>query len=224
MRHIGNADSLGCYPATIDAAPQFPIPTTGCIFVRGKVWISASRDKVDIMDGEIPERSKFDGGFRSEGFEGKLTIGSADTMIITDRLVYKHSRTSPYLKRYSVPTTLDSCSDVLGLISERYIMMGRLCGDTMFVNAAMAAVTGSISVQDIYMNRPPGWNNQKTSLVIYGSLAQRNRGIVRTTDYPDGHIRGFTEKDYHYDIRLKNNPPPHYLPTRNVDFIFYTGE
>ena len=224
MRHINNADSLACYPALIAGATTYPIPQSGCIFIHGKVWISASRGKVDIMDGEVPERSPVDGDFNSEGFEGKLTIGSSDTMIITDNLIYKHARTAPYLRRNSVPTTMDSCSDVLGLISERYIMMGRLCSDTMFVNAAMAAVSGSISVQDIYMNHAPGWNNEKQSLVVYGSLAQRNRGIVHTTDYPVGHLRGFIEKDYHYDVRLQNNPPPHYLPTRKLEFQFFTDD
>jgi hypothetical protein len=224
LRHIGNADSIACYPADLASAPSYTIPITGCVFVYGKVWISACRDRVDMMDGEVPERSKVDGGFTSNGFEGKLTIGSSDTMIITDNLVYKHSRSAPPSQIYSVPTTLDSCGDVLGLVSERYIMIGRLVRDTVYINAAMAAVSGSISVQDIYMNHAPGWNNEKQSLVIYGSLAQRNRGIVHTTDYPIGHLRGFIEKDYHYDVRLREFPPPHYLPARGMNFVLLTDD
>jgi len=224
MARLGNADSMVCYPNFLSEAPTYQIPITGCIFVYGRVWISACRDRVDMMDGMVPERSKTDGGFISEGFEGKLTIGSSDTMIITDNLVYKHSRSAPPSKIYSVPTTMDSCADVLGLISERYIMIGRLVRDTVYVNAAMAAVTGSISVQDIYRNIAPGWDNEKESLVIWGSLAQRNRGIVHTTDYPYGHERGFNQKDYNYDVRLRNNPPPHFLPARGTEFILLTDD
>jgi hypothetical protein len=145
-------------------------------------------------------------------------------MIITDNLVYKHSRSAPPSMIYAVPSTLDSCADVLGLVSEHYIMIGRLVRDTVYVNAAMAAVTGSISVQDIYMNHAPGWDNEKESLVIWGSLAQRNRGIVHTTDYPAPHRRGFVQKDYNYDVRLREYPPPHYLPARGMNFVLLSDD
>jgi hypothetical protein len=154
-----------------------------------------------------------DGSFVSQGFSGQLTIGSADTMIIPDNIIFKGARANK-----SIPG-MDSCRDILGLVSENYIMVGRLVRDTVYINAAMAAVRGSISVEDIYWYSAPLWNNQKESLFIWGSLAQRNRGIVHTS-YPDGHTRGFIEKDYHYDIRLKDHPPPHYLRTAREELQF----
>jgi hypothetical protein len=183
------------------------IPPSGVIFIYGKCWVTASRGRKDMMDGPYPESSMTDGILVSNGFEGQLTIGSSDTMIIPDNIVYKHARSN-----YSVPTTMDSCRDILGLVSENYIMVGRLVRDTVYINAALAAVRGSISVEDIYWYDPPLWDNEKQSLFIWGSLAQYNRGIVHTSE-PSGHTRGFVEKDYHYDVRLQNNPPPHFMRT-----------
>jgi len=189
------------------------IPPTGVIFIYGKCWVSANRGHVDMMDGPYPESSMTDGTFTSAGFSGQLTIGSADTMIIPDNLIYKHARANK-----SIPG-MDSCRDVLGLVSEDYIMVGRLVRDTVYINAAMAAVRGSISVQDIYWSTAPLWDNEKDKLFIWGSLAQRNRGLVHTHE-PNFHLRGFISKDYHYDTRLMDHPPPHFLRTAREELQF----
>jgi hypothetical protein len=59
-------------------------------------------------------------------------------------------------------------------------MIHRQVGDKVYINAAMA-LSGSISVQDIYWYTQPGGLNPKQSLFVWGSLSQRNRGIVLTT-------------------------------------------
>jgi hypothetical protein len=220
LYHFNGTDSLRCDPPTIDAGVCIPIPSTGCIFVPGKVMLSASRGRGDINDGQFPERPTGQ-NFVSIGFAGQLTIASSDTMILGDNIIYQHSRPSNATYPNSPPPSLDSCSDVLGLISERYIMVGRQVRDTVYINAALAAVAGSISVQDIYWTGYPQNQNPKQSLVIWGSLAQRNRGIVHTTDNPPGTERGFDEKDYHYDWRFKITPPPHFLRTLKVATQFY---
>jgi hypothetical protein len=214
--NVGGHWKIHCDPAAI-GDQYVTIPASGVIFIYGKCWVSASRGMVDMMDGVYPESSMTDGIFYSNGFSGQLTIGSADTMIIPDNIVYKHARAD-----HSVPTTMDSCSDILGLVSENYIMMGKLTRDTLYVNAAMAAVRGSISVQDIYSDS----DNEKQSLFIWGSLAQRNRGIIHINDFSS---RGFIEKDYHYDVRLMENPPPHYMRTaqekaRFIEPLFGSGD
>jgi hypothetical protein len=213
VRNVNGEDKIHCMPAAMGES-SFPIPPSGVIFIYGKTWVSASRGLVDMMDGEYPDSSFTDGNFRSLGFSGQLTIGSSDTMIIVDNLVYQHSKAD-----FSVPTTMDSCSDILGLVSENFIMVGKNVRNTIYINAALAAVRGSISVQDIYWYWDPGWNNEKQSLQIFGSLAQRNRGIVHT-QYPGYHLRGFIEKDYRYDVRLQDNPPPHFMRTAAVKMSF----
>ncbi len=187
-------DTIQCSPSFIINVLPYPIPRSGALFIEGKVFIKANRAGVDLMDGI----------FRSIGYEGRLTVASSDTMIIYDNLIYRYANPDN-----SVPETIGEIRDVLGLISENFIMVGKDVADTVYINAAMAALNGSISVQDIY----DFWvDNEKQSLFIYGSLAQKYRGIVHTTDYGD---RGFIEKDYHYDKRLRQYPPPHFIPTGN---------
>jgi hypothetical protein len=208
LYEINGVDSIRCYPTTMAGAHISEIPLSGAVFVEGKLWVSAARGLEDIMDGEIPERTaNIPGAFVSQGFEGQLTIGCNDTIIISDNLIYKHARYN-----FSVPPSMDSCGDILGLVSERFIMIHRQVRDTMYVNAALATLDGAISVQDIYWYTPPGWLNPKVSLTIWGSLVQRYHGLTHTT-YPcnsDLCERGFGEKDYHYDVRLRANPPPHF--------------
>jgi hypothetical protein len=198
--YIDNDDTtIQCTPQYIADAPIFDMPPSGALFVEGKVFIKADRSGPDLLDPS----------FRSIGFEGNLTVASSDTMIIVDNLIYRFANPDN-----SVPGTINEIKDVLGLISENFIMVGEDVADTVYINAALAALNGSISVQDIY----DYWVvNEKQSLFIYGSLAQRNRGIVHTTDYDN---RGFIEKDYHYDERLRMYPPPHFVPTGNHKSIY----
>jgi hypothetical protein len=195
--------TIKCTPSTIlPDADVFDIPRSGALFIEGKVFIKADRSGPDELDPN----------FHSRGFEGRLTVASSDTMIIYDNLIYRYANPDN-----SVPGTISEIRDVLGLISENFIMVGEDVADTVYINAAMAALNGSISVQDIYKY---GVFNEKQSLFIYGSLAQRNRGIVHTT-YDN--VRGFIEKDYHYDQRLQQYPPPHFVPTGNHMSIYSEG-
>jgi hypothetical protein len=195
---------IHCTPDYLADASRYAIPHSGALFINGKVWISASRNHGDLMDGPYPDKdSLLYHQFVSNGFEGQLTVATSDTLIITDNLVYKHAKTN-----YYVPSTMDSCSDILGLISERFIMIGKQARSATYINAALAAIRGSISVEDIYDYYHDSW---KQSLFIYGSLAQRNRGKMHTGEI--NHERGFREKNYHYDLRFQDNPPPHFLKT-----------
>lgn len=181
------------------------------LFVHGKVFIKANRDRPDRMDSS----------FISNGFEGRLTVASSDTMVIYDNLIYANAAGDN-----SVPTDIHDC---LGLISESAIMMGDSVGDTLYINAAMAALGdyvsgdgggGTISVRDIYdYGYTTPNNNEKQSLFIYGSLAMRNRGLVHTS-YGGYGLRGFIEKDYHYDTRLQKDPPPYFIKTRPHNVIY----
>ena len=195
---------LRCLPEYISAAEYFTVPSAiGALFVHGKVFVKANRAGPDLMDPY----------FHSIGFEGRLTVASSDTMIIYDNLIYRYSNTDN-----SVPTYINDC---LGLISESCIMIGDSVGDTVYVNAALASIGGTISVRDIYdygtVYNPN--HNEKQSLFIYGSLAMRNRGLVHTSHNGWG-LRGFIEKDYHYDTRLQMDPPPHFIRASEHNTIY----
>ncbi len=197
---INGVDMIHCDPEFI-GEDYITIPPSGAIFVDGKVWISAARGRVDRMDGAYPESLYNDGNFVSQGFSGLLSIGSSDTMIICDNLIYQHANSD-----YSVPSTMDSCADILGLISENWIMVGRHTPETTRINAALAALQGAFSVQDIYWSQPPDWDNERQELFVWGSIAQLNRGMIHWSQ-PAYHLRGFLEKDYHYDARFVRNRP-----------------
>jgi len=201
---------LRCLPEYINDAGYFTVPpAVGALFVHGKVLIKANRAGPDRMDPY----------FQSQGFEGRLTVASSDTMIIYDNLIYKNAALDN-----SVPTDINDC---LGLISERCIMVGDSVRDTVYINAALASIGGTISVRDIYdygTCENPNMN-EKQSLFIYGSLAMRNRGLVHTSygygcSYPRWGLRGFIEKDYHYDIRFQIDPPPWFIRTREHNVIY----
>ncbi|UCE66976.1 MAG: hypothetical protein JSU85_02910 [Candidatus Zixiibacteriota bacterium] len=198
-------DSLVCRPSRISASNDRIIVSGGdaALFVHGKVYVKANRGNPDLMDTT----------FRSIGFEGRLTIASSDTMIIYDNLIYKNANDDN-----SVPTNIIDC---LGLISESAIMVGDSVGDTVYINAALASLGGTISVRDIYdygtVSDPN--DNEKQSLFIYGSLAMKNRGIVHTTHNGWGD-RGFIEKDYHYDTRFQMDPPPYFIRASGHNTIY----
>ena len=201
-----------CSPSHISDGDKYLIPSSGCVFINGKVLLSAakrfgSNPRPDTTDGPfpfLPPNANNTKTFISAGLEGRLTMGTSDTLIIGEDLVYNHCRSN-----FAVPSTMDSCADILGLVSEQFIMFGKSTRLTTHINAALAALKGSISVQDIYDYIHTNW---KQSLFIYGSLAQRNRGKIHTGEI--GHERGFREKDFHYDVRFQDNPPPHFPKTQ----------
>jgi hypothetical protein len=166
------------------------LPANGAIFVYGKLYIDAPKN--------VPGRSDL------MGINGRVTIASSDTMIIQRNVFLACSDTAG-----RIPL---SCDDALGLISENWLLMSRFCGvpvypnrGALIVNAAIATLRGSMSVENIDL--APEFN----SLFIHGSIAQLYRGIIHRGSLGNGH--GFAQKDYIYDQRLALNPPPHFIPT-----------
>lgn len=166
------------------------IPANGAIFVYGKLFVDAPKNiqgRGDLM-----------------GLDGRVTIASSDTMIIQRSIYYACSDSTG-----RIPL---NCDDVLGLISENWLLMSRFCGVPIYpnrgalvVNAAIATLHGSMSVESIDL--APEFN----SLYIHGSIAQLRRGIIHRGSLGSGH--GFAQKDYIYDQRLALSPPPYFIPT-----------
>jgi hypothetical protein len=51
----------------------------------------------------------------------------------------------------------------------------------------------------------------------------KNRGLVHTS-YNGWGVRGFIEKDYHYDDRLQIDPPPYFIKTHEYNTVYFEGE
>lgn len=184
--------------------PLIQLPPSGAIYVNGKCWISTTQfpDSANPRDGRL---------------EGQVTVASSDTMYIRGQTLY-----SCFDEVNNVVPM--NCTDALGLISEKWILVSDRLPASHYgikINAGMAALRGSFSVDRIYT-----YNAQEhQSLFVYGSIAQYHRGIVHRGSCGSG--VGYCQKDYKYDDRFRKNPPPHFISIKNRKPIyredFYLG-
>ncbi len=147
--------------------------------------------------------------FLSGTLDGKLTIGSANDIIITDDVVYENAASGS--------------DDILGLVPYNSVkvfhpvradtggeLIAGLWGGRARIHAAMLTVARSFMVQN------PRHGDSLGTLEVYGAIAQKYRGIVGTSTAAGVPVTGFG-KDYRYDSRLKVQSPPHFLdPVRTA--------
>jgi len=213
------------YDFSLNNAPRKAYPPSGALFIEGELWITGAIG-THFNVGPGGDAS----GPSGTGFEGKLTIGASGDIIIADDIVYKSSNPNG-----TVPIT---SQDVLGLISEKHILVWRNSAQWVKINAGLGAIGdqpdadtiessrcqapygsivpvdgkyGTISVDGINCY---GQTNAKTKLTVVGCLIQKERGLIHTT-YISGE-RGFDSKDYQYDKRFSRHPPPHFFVTRGA--------
>ncbi len=131
-------------------------------------------------------------------FKGRLTIVATDNIYITDDIRYEDSDAN------GKPP--ENSTNALGIISKENIVVADTWANAndVVINAALLALGDSFYVENYAFGFPRG------TLTIWGSLSQKVRGAVGTFGY--GWSTGF-EKDYHYDTRLGDAPPPYYPST-----------
>ncbi len=139
---------------------------------------------------------------------GQLTIASNDDIEIYDSLVY---HTDPRLDPES--------TDILGVVSEKNILLD---GSPHGPNADVAdetimgcfmALQWSLTAENYASGTPRG------TLVLYGGLIQKRRGPIGTFSGNSGQpLTGWT-KDYTFDSRLLDYPPPAFPTTGQVEKI-----
>ncbi|MFY9235472.1 MAG: hypothetical protein WAO58_13555 [Fimbriimonadaceae bacterium] len=101
----------------------------------------------------------------------------------------------------------------LGLMA-RNVRIRTGAPQNMFIDATMLAgssttIDGSFYVQDYNTKVPTG------TLRIMGGIIQRNRGPVGTVS--NGNLQTGYAKDYYYDPRVADNPPPFFPTTGSYD-------
>ena len=175
-----------------------PLPPNQAIFVNSRLYIDAPK---------IPGHGLW------TGLNGRVTVAAAETIFVLRNLMYSCSDSLG-----KVPGT---CGDALGLISERWILVSKQCGAPLHptrgsqkINAGLAALRGSFGCEGVYDYSCPEF----TSLVIHGSIAQKNRGVIHRGLSPSG--TGFVQKDYYYDKRFALFPPPHFVPTGQTQDLY----
>ncbi len=140
--------------------------------------------------------------------KGQLTIGSSGDIEIMDNCLYDTD-----------PRADPSSTDLLGLVSDGDVYMD---GDPYGANtdtadetvmAAIMALDESFTVENYSSGSPRG------NLVIYGGLIQKRRGPVGTFNPSSGNTVSGYSKDYSYDPRLMDNPPPAFPTTGEIDKI-----
>jgi len=138
--------------------------------------------------------------------KGQVTVGCNGDIRIMDNIVYNTD-----------PRTDPTSSDVLGLVSDKNVIMWNSTANLDVadetVMAAIMALNTSWTVQNYDSGSPRG------KLIVYGGIIQKQRGAVGTFNSSNGNIVTGYEKDYSYDPRLLDNPPPAFPTTGQVEKI-----
>ena len=164
------------------------IPSNGLIYVK------STRSGHSIIPGDAKVAGVLD---------GRLTITADNDIYITNRI------------QYAVHPTNGS-DDALGLLAGRDVVVASSCPANLDVHAHIMATgigtasagDGSFWVQNYNTRQPSG------NLNVYGGIAQNDRGPVGTV-YNNGDLASGFKKNYVYDTRFANNPPPCYPTLTN---------
>ncbi len=150
-----------------------------------------------------------DGDVRVEGtVDGDVSVVSTDDMYITDDVVYADSDADGKPNPNS--------DDLLGLISFKNIIVKDNFENRndVVINAALLTLGNSFTVENY------NWGSPRGHLTIWGSLSQKVRGPVGTFSWGGWTSTGY-DKDYHYDTRLAERPPPYFPVTGQYHFVYW---
>jgi Tfp pilus assembly protein PilX len=137
---------------------------------------------------------------------GQVTVGCNGDIDVIDNLVY-----------YTDPRVDPTSTDLCGLVAEGDVMMAyntanRDSADET-VMAAIMALNTSWGAESYSSGSPRG------KLNVYGGIIQRQRGPVGTFSASTGKIASGYDKNYEYDPRLMDTPPPAFPTTGQVEKI-----
>jgi len=218
-------EALNSYWATNTETPLLTIDATGNKYAEIKfnsdgtltynLWKYKNKRKkkkiyykknVQMNIGDLGGLIYIDGNVSIEGvLKGSVTIFSTGDMNLIDDVVYACSDNA------GKPS--DDCADMLGLISSKGIEVRdtEANRDNIIINAAMLALDQSFFVEGYYRGAPRG------DLTIWGSLSQKQRGVVGT----HGNFKTGYYKDYHFDTRFSSSKPPYYPGTGQYHFNYW---
>lgn len=132
----------------------------------------------------------------SGSLSGRLTAGSSGDIVIPGNLVYAND-----------PRINPGSTDILGLISERDVMISANAAYNLEINASIMALSTSFMLENWWTGSPKG------TLTVYGGIIQDQRGPVGTFNGFSGQKLTGYSKNYTYDSRMLNSPPPFYPTT-----------
>lgn len=187
---------------------------------RGHCTIQDERDNACFVDVDT---LLVQGGLR-----GRMSIGCSGDMYLMDDVYYDEAHS---FSRYDVVTPgkpREDCPDYMGLISEGDIFMadffwqGRIEYKPGYIpgypnRRDIVIAAGIVALNESFTVHCGTLPGERGDIHMWGALAQKRRGVVHTIDRcpnPQNIYTGYG-KDYHYDDRFQNWPPPYYLNTNS---------
>ncbi|MDD5073130.1 MAG: hypothetical protein PHX64_01475 [Candidatus Omnitrophica bacterium] len=165
---------------------NMPVPANGAIYVQNKLdrWGHISEYGYAKVSGTL---------------NGRLSIGTNDDIIITGNVQYNIN-----------PQTNPNSTDTLGLIAEGDVVIKQSACPTngnLTIQAAVMAMADSFYLED--------WtSSMKGALNIYGGITQNQRGPVGSFNITTSTKASGFSKNYVYDRRLRDAPPPYFPDTK----------
>ena len=136
---------------------------------------------------------------------GRMSIASEDDITVAGNITYTTD-----------PVAHPTSTDALGLLSYTDVWVGTSAPNNLTIDAAIMATGASIAA-----NSPGsfGVNNYNSgsprgNLNVYGGIVQEVRGAVATVS--NGSVVTGYSKNYSYDPRFINTPPPYYPTVSGV--------
>lgn len=169
---------------------NMPIPANGAIYVQNRVQGNHIAEYGDVnVRGTL---------------NGRLTIGANDDVTITGNVLYNNN-----------PQTNPNSTDTLGLVAEGDVIISQnACpngaNSNLTIQAAVMAMADSFYLDN--------WTStMKGILNVYGGITQNQRGPVGTFNTNNNSKASGFSKNYLYDRRLRDAPPPYYPDTNRYE-------
>ena len=167
---------------------------------RDRSWVWTQRQSVKTETITLPTANLtlYIGGtvhIKGGEVKGKVTLATEGSIYIDNSITYN-----------------DENRDVLGIISEKDIIVNTdpYTKKDIKIDALLMAINGSFYVYNY------NYGIYRGTLKILGGLVQYSRGPVGTFNSDTGLVITGYNKDYNYDNKLKNIPPPNFPTTGNI--------
>lgn len=180
-------------------------PPNGVIYCTGNITsLKGTIADNKVVNGTVDRRNALT-------IATDVTAGKEIT--VTDNLVYN---TKPD-KTQSSTSSANLAAGTLGLVAHD-VTVSSAAPKNLEIDAVIMAggnntTDGSFSVDNYDSKSPTG------TLTVLGGIIQKARGAVGTFNSSTGQTTYGYAKNYHYDPRLAENPPPFYPTTGQYDRI-----
>ncbi len=180
-------------------------PSTSSTLGSGVIYCSGN---ITSLKGTIADNRVVNSEIQTRtAFTVATDVNAGKTIKITDNLVYN---TKPN-KLLSADHSTNLKAGTLGLVAKD-ILLASTAPKNLEINAICLAgghntTSGSFYLENYDKKTPTG------TLTVIGGIIQKARGAVGTFNSSTGQTQTGYMKDYRYDPRMADNPPPFYPTT-----------